>query len=291
VTTRGIYRLPQVMAMLAASIVGGISVLSGISGQARAQGTLDAQYSISLGGIPFGKGAWRIDVREDQFTATLSGATTGLLQLFAQGQGSSAVRGTVSKGEPRAATYVSSIQTDKKYDEVRMVMNGNSVKEYQAEPPTPPSPSRIPLTEAHRRGVSDPMTAALIRVPGNGDVFAPETCQRKQAVFDGRMRYELRLAYKRLDRVRSDKGYQGAAVVCSVYFSPVAGYVPERAVIKYLTDMRDAEVALAPVAGTRLMVPFRASLPTPFGMGVLQATQFNTIPHPTSSGAVGAKTQ
>ena len=35
---------------------------------------------------------------------------------------------------------------------------------------------------------------------------------------------------------------------------------------------------LAPIAGTRLMVPYRISLPTPLGQGVLQATQFVTVP-------------
>jgi hypothetical protein len=259
-------------------------------GGVHAQGTLDAQYSLTLGGIQFGKGTWRIDVRDDQFTAALSGATTGLLQLFARGKGTSAVRGTVSQGQPHAATYVSSIETDKKYDEVRMLMNGNSVKDFQADPPTAPHPTRVPLTEAHRRGVSDPMTAALIRVPGTGDVFSPEVCQRRLAVFDGRMRYDLRFAFKRLEKVRAEKGYQGTVVVCAVYFSPLAGHVPERPAIKYLTELRDAEVAFAPVAGTRLMVPYRVSVPTPFGLGVLQATQFSSIAY-SPSGASSLKTQ
>lgn len=270
------------------SLAFGVAVLAvaGIDariGHAHAQGTLDAQYNVTLGGIPFGKGAWRVDVRDDQFTATLSGATTGLLQLFARGKATSAVRGTVSQGQPQGATYVSSIETEKKYDEVRMVMNGNSVKEFQAEPPTAPNPGRVPLTEAHRRGVTDPMTAALIRVPGQGDVFSPDVCQRRLAIFDGRMRYDLRFAYKRLDKVRSEKGYQGPVVVCAVYFAPLAGHVPDRAAIKYMTELRDAEVALAPVAGTRLMVPYRVSLPTPLGAGVLQATQFTSVAHPPSS--------
>jgi hypothetical protein len=259
-------------------------------GPARAQGTLDAQYSVSLGGIPFGKGVWRIDVRDDQFTATLSGMTTGLLQLFARGKGTSAVHGSVSQGQLRPATYVSSIETDKKYDEVRMVMSGTTVKDIQADPPTTPNPTRIALTDAHRRGVSDPMTAAMIRVPGNGDVFSPEVCQRKLAIFDGRMRYDLRFAFKRQEKVRSEKGYQGTVVVCAVYFAPLAGHVPERAAIKYLADLRDTEVALAPVAGTRLMVPYRVSLPTPFGQGVLQATQFTSVAH-LPSGVSGIKTQ
>ena len=44
--------------------------------------------------------------------------------------------------------------------------------------------------------------------------------------------------------------------------------------IKYLTELRDIELWLAPTAGTRLMVPYRASLSTPLGQGLLQATQF-----------------
>jgi hypothetical protein len=31
------------------------------------------------------------------------------------------------------------------------------------------SPDRVPLTEVHRKGVADPMTASLIRVPGTGN--------------------------------------------------------------------------------------------------------------------------
>jgi hypothetical protein len=34
------------------------------------------------------------------------------------------------------------------------------------------------------------------------------------------------------------------------------------------------EMWLAPIAGTRVLVPFRFSVPTPFGMGVLQASYF-----------------
>jgi Protein of unknown function (DUF3108) len=257
----------------------------------QAQGKLEARYVVTLGGVSFGRGAWTIDVRDDQYTAAVSGATAGILQIFASGQGTSAARGTMSNGQPVASTYASSIQTDRKQDEVRMVLNAGTVKEFVAEPPPAPSPDRVPLTEAHRRGVTDPMTASLMRVPGNGDTFSPEACRRKLAIFDGRMRYDLTLAFKRLDKVKSEKGYQGTVVVCAVYFAPVAGHVPERPVIKYLVDLREAEVALAPIAGTRLMVPYRISIPTPFGVGLLQATQFISEPHPQRASANGVRSQ
>ena len=62
------------------------------------------------------------------------------------------------------------------------------------------------------------MTASLMRVPGSGDTLVPQACQRTLAIFDGRMRYDLQLSFKRLERVSSQRGYQGVAVVCAVRF-------------------------------------------------------------------------
>jgi hypothetical protein len=257
-------------------------------GRGFAQGKLDARYTVSLGGLPIGRGAWVIDIADDHFSAAASGATTGVMRVFASGQGQSAARGTVSGGQLVPSTYVSSIATDQKYDDIRMVISGGTVKEFVAEPPTVPSPDRVPVTEAHRRGVSDPMTASLVRMAGNGDPVAPQACQRTSQIFDGRMRYDLKFAFKRVEQVKAEKGYQGPAVVCAVYFSPIAGYIPDRAAIKYLVELRDIEMWLAPIAGTRVLVPYRATVPTPLGVGVLQATQFVAVPQP---GKATAKTQ
>ena len=66
-------------------------------------------------------------------------------------------------------------------------------------------------------------------------------------------------------------------MVCAVYFTPVAGYIPDRPVIKYLAAERNMEIAFVPIAGTRILVPFRMTIPTPFGPAMLEATQFVTI--------------
>jgi hypothetical protein len=101
------------------------------------------------------------------------------------------------------------------------------------------------------------------------------------AVFDGRLRYDLQLAFKRMDRVKAEKGYAGPVVVCAVHFSPIAGFIPSRTAIRYLTRLRDIEVWLAPIAGTRVLVPYRAQGPSPVGRVVLEATQFVSAPLPS----------
>jgi hypothetical protein len=275
-------------AILLSAIALAATVADAQQGCGFAQGKLDARYTVTLGGLQVGRGAWVIDIADDHFTSSASGATSGLMRVFASGQGQSVSRGTIAGGQLVPTTYTSSITTDQKYDEVRMTLSSGTVREFVADPPAIPSPDRVPLTDAHRRGVADPMTASLMRVPGNGDPLVPQACQRTLAVFDGRMRYDLRLGFKRLEQVRSEKGYQGPVVVCSVHFAPIAGYIPDRAAIRYLVELRDMEMWLAPIAGTRVMVPYRVSVPTPLGVGVMQATQFVSVPQP---GRATAKTQ
>jgi len=261
------------------------------AGPGLAQGKLDARYAASLAGLPIGNGAWVIDISQDQFTAAASGMTSGLLRLFSSGHGSAASRGSIRSGNLIPSSFGSSLTTEKKTEELRLVLNAGNVKEYAIDPAPPPAPERVPVTEAHRRGVVDPMSAALIRVAGNGDYLVPEACNRTLPIFDGRLRFDLKLEFKRMDQVKAEKGYQGPVVVCSVYFSPLAGHIPDRAVVKYLAAQRDMEVWLAPLSGTRVLVPFRISIPTPFGLGVLQATQFVSAQSAPRAAATSAKVQ
>jgi uncharacterized protein DUF3108 len=257
---------------------------------ALAQGRLDARYAVTLAGVPVGKGAWVIDIAENQFTAAASGATAGLLRVFASGQGSGASRGLIVSGTPVPASFAASITSDKKTEEIRMTLGAGDVKDFAISPEVPVDPERVPVTEAHFHGVSDPMTGSLIRVPGTGNPLTPQACARTTPIFDGRMRYNLQFAYKRMEQVKADKGYEGPVVVCAVYFTPIAGFIPHRASVKYLASQRDMEVWLAPVANTRVLVPYRVSIPTPIGVGVMQATQFVSVSQPRAA-AVGPKTQ
>jgi hypothetical protein len=258
---------------------------------AAAQAHLEAEYTATLAGLPIGHGTWAIEIAEDQYTAAASGSTSGLLRIFTGARGASVTRGSFSGDQTMPTSYVATIDFDRsKYDDVRMALAAGNVKDLSAEPPLVPHPERIPVSDADRRGVVDPMSSAINRVGGNGDPVSPLACARKVAVFDGRVRYDLRSEFKRIEMVKAERGYQGPVVVCAVYFEPISGYVPSRPVIKYLIALRDAEVWMAPISGTRVLVPFRFSMPTPLGMGVLQATQFVSVVQPAHP-SISAKTQ
>jgi Protein of unknown function (DUF3108) len=265
-----------------------VCVMAALAADARhsaaAQTRLNAEYVATIAGLPIGHGNWVIEIAEDQYSAAASGATTGLLRVFTSARGTGSAQGSFNGDQAMPTSYVATIDYDRKIDDVRIVMAGGNVKDYSAEPPLIPHPDRIPVSDVDRRNVVDPMSSTINHVGGTGDPVSPLACGRKVAVFDGRVRYDLRSEYKRMETVKAERGYQGPAVVCAVYFEPISGYIPSRAAIKYLIQLRDAEVVLAPIAGTRVVVPFRFSLPTPLGLGVLQATQFVSVAqagHPT----------
>ena len=264
--------------LLAAAVAMGLA--AAVPAPAQAQSRLEAHYTATLAGIPIGRGTWSISLGETKYSATATGETTGLMRVFTGGGGTTTVNGTITNGRLLSAGYLANIESRKKSSAIRLVFEKGVLKETKITPTPDPDPERVPVTEAHTRGILDPMTASLVRAPGNGDPLSPESCNRKLSVFDGRIRYDLQLAYKRMDRVKADKGYAGPVLVCSVYFVPVAGYVPSRRSIKYLSSMRDTEVWLAPIAGTRVLAPFRAQGPTPIGLARLEADQFVASPGP-----------
>jgi hypothetical protein len=258
---------------------------------AQAQGKLEASYIVTLAGIPIGKGDWSIDIGESRYTASATGTTTGLMHVFTGGHGASSATGTLAGGQVLTSTYASSIVSGKKTDSIHLVTSNGVVKESKIDPPQDSDTERVPVTEENQQGIIDPMSATLLRTRGTGEPLSPEACQRTLPIFDGRIRYDLQFAFKRMEQVKAGKGYAGPAVVCAVYFTPIAGHIPSRAAIRYITKSRDIEVWLAPIAGTRVLVPFRAQGPTPIGPIVFAADRFVSTALPTRASINGAKVQ
>ena len=156
-------------------------------------------------------------------------------------------------------------------------------------PPTEESKDRIPVREEHRTGVVDPMSAAIITVPGTADMLSPDNCKRTVPIFDGRQRYDLVFSYERIDTAKDIKGYNGKLLVCRVDYRPIAGYKPDKLNVKYMQDNRNIFVWLAPVEGTRVLFPARVSIVTLIGIVVVQAENFEIGPRDVTAKNTDAK--
>ena len=87
---------------------------------AAAQGRFEAEYTATLAGIPIGRGNWVIEISDDQFTATASGGTFGIIRVLTQGHGTSTAQGPLNGGQPVPQSYASDHHhTTERVDDVR----------------------------------------------------------------------------------------------------------------------------------------------------------------------------
>jgi len=246
---------------------------------AAAQGRLQGQYEATFAGIPVLEGTLNVDIRDDRFSVTVSGNTVGFMRFVKGSSFTWLAKGRVMNGALIATNYRATTTTSKKTQEIHITLANGNVKEFSFVPDRPSDRNRTPVTDAHRRGVHDPLTALFVQIPGTGDVLTPDDCHTSAAVFDGHVRYDLNFAFKRMETVTAEKGYRGPVVVCAEHIIPVAGYTPEQ--IKLA--QRSSEVAFAPISGTRVLAPFWIKQSTPLGTLEIEATTFITEPQPSSN--------
>lgn len=125
--------------------------------------------------------------------------------------------------------------------------------------------------------------AHKIPVGAAGEDLSQEACQHTLPIFDGRHRYDLKLTFKRMDRMSADKAYAGPAVVCSLGYQPIAGHRASTPLVKYLSEGREMEIVLAPVAGTRVLAPVRLSVVSMLANLVIQANRFEAAAQPPAA--------
>ena len=255
-------------------------VLATLGGAARADSRLTVHYGVSVAGLSVGMTNLDAVIGAAAYTSAANGRASGLLRALVTGEGTLSARGAVVEGRLAPASFSARTAGDDETSSVTMTIENGDAKEVTAQTSAPDA-ERVALTTDHRKGIVDPLSALLIGVGGNGEVVAGEACQRTLPIFDGRRRFDLTLSFKRFDRVKAARGYAGPVVVCGVAFKARAGHRVGSALVTYL-DGRAIELTLAPIAGTRLLAPFRLSIVNMLGDIVIEATAFETSTTPAA---------
>lgn len=243
------------------------------TGPAHAAGRLDARYVLTVAGVELGRGAVTLKADDSTYEVSGSGRISGVLRAVSSGKGQIAARGHLTDTKMVPQVYAMHAESEGKKERARIAMASGGVTSTDVHPPLKAIPDRVPVADKVLRNIIDPVSGAFVYVPGTGDLLAPSSCDRALPVFDGRQRYDLQLSFKRKESVKT-KGYEGQALVCQVRYKPVAGHRPNRETVKYMQDNEDMFVWLVPIAGTRLMAPYKASISTMIGTALLEATTF-----------------
>lgn len=240
---------------------------------ARAQGKLKAHYTISMTGVTFGEIVWWVEIGDTLYTTSATGKASGVLSVLVNGEGSVAAQGNIAADRLNPSSYTSTITDDDGRIKLQMTFaNGTATETMTPQPPE--HADRVPVTEADRRGVADPLSAVLITTKLGGGTMAASDCSHTLKIFDGRRRYNLALSYNRMDKVAVERGYSGPILVCGVVLQPIAGYRADSVTVKYVAGKHNMELWFAPIAGTSIIAPLRVLMPTLIGTLRIQADQF-----------------
>src|SRR5262245_38555354 len=253
-----------------------LALMTATAGRAHGEGNLDASYTISFARIPVGDITATAVFGQSEYAISARARAGGVMKVLSvDGAGSFTTRGVIKDGHPVPTNFTSKIVSNTETSDVTMALDDGSVRELAATPPT--SQDRVAVTAANRRGIVDPLTAVLFSAATAGETLSQEACRRTLPIFDGHQRYDFKLAFKRMDKVTAEKGYAGPVVVCAVSYEPIAGHRASIPLVKYLSENRDMEMALAPIAGTRLLAPFRLSVVSMLANLTIEANRFETI--------------
>ena len=250
-----------------------------------AAASLNAEYAISLAGMQIGTADLSASLGK-RYRMDIQARLTGLVGAITGGSGGASAAGLLTGNRPMPASYAVVSRTSSDQRTVRFGMSRGNVASVEIVPPIEEKEDRVPVTNVHRRGVLDPVSALVMPVFGRGDPLDRAICNRTLPVFDGAARFDVVLSYAETRTVEKP-GYSGPVIVCNARYVPVAGHRPGRAATKFMEDNRDLSVWLAPVEGTRVFMPLRISVRTMMGTSVIEATRWRAesdgSPNPVSA--------
>ncbi|MEE7457598.1 hypothetical protein MPAR168_04300 [Methylorubrum populi] len=229
-------------------------------------------YSVNLAGIPIGTAQLTGAFEGARYRMDVSAVLTGLVGAVTGGQGSARSSGNLA-ASPVPSAFAIATRTSNSGIAVRMALAGGNVTQSEVTPPLLDTGDRVPVTAAAKRGVIDPASALMMPARGRADLTDPENCNRTLPVFDGATRFNVVLSYGETRQVEKP-GYSGPVLVCNARYVAIAGHRPDRPGVKFMEDNRDMSVWLAPVEGTRVLVPMRIAVRTTLGTNIIEATRW-----------------
>jgi len=252
--------------------------------KAAAPANVTVDYGIALAGIPIGTAQVTGAFESTRYRMDVSARLTGLVGAVTGGMGSARASGLIATG-PQPSAFAISTKTSNSGIAVRMALARGTVTQAEITPPLVDMGDRVPITPENKRGVIDPASALMMPAVARGELIDPANCNRTLPVFDGATRFDVVLSYGETRTVEKP-GYAGPILVCNARYQAIAGHRPDRPGVKFMEDNRDMSVWLAPVEGTRVLLPIRISVRTTIGTNIIEATRWSRSGGTTTAEAV-----
>ncbi len=215
----------------------------------------------------------------------VSATLTGLVGAITGGQGSARSSGSVGAG-PQPDAFSIATRTASSGIAVRMALAHGNVVQTEITPPLVDMQDRVPVTAAMKRSIMDPASALVMPVRAGTAPTDPANCDAHPA------------ALRRGDPLRRGAELRGDAGGAEARLCrpgprlqrPLPGDrrpPPDRPGVKFMEDNREMSVWLAPVEGTKVLVPLRISVLTEIGTNIIEATRWTRAGETETAGRAG----
>jgi hypothetical protein len=238
-----------------------------------------ATYKIDYNGIGLGKLHFNSTVKSGRYemntNTKIKVPLLGSIFKSLAWRGETSASGIIRKNRPQPHKYHFAFRNNKKYGAVDMKFAGQRVAHVARVPDKPLSSSAVPVKKAHLKGVLDPMSA-LMTISRKGKSHR-SACSGTIPIYDGKMRFDLKLSYKKTRTVSSSQsgGYGGPVIICRVRYVPISGYKPHKKDIKFMARNKGIELWLMPLPNSRNYAPYQFTLPLQFGTAYAYLTSFS----------------
>lgn len=254
----------------------GVLALSGLHGvrHAGAADKIDwpasvaAVYSISFNGFDIGRFNFNAEIRSKSYTLTGNAEISALLG-FVKWQGLTRTAGRLAGESATPSSYTFDYHSSAKSGSIRLAFRNGAVSSAAAVPPLPGTPDIVAVERSHLKGVLDPLSAVMAMTRP----AAENPCNQRLPIFDGLQRFDLITTPK---GVRPLAGQQAVAHVCEMRYQPISGYQRGSETEELARSMK-IEIALLPVPGAGLYVPYEIKIPTMVGSAVLQLEKIDIL--------------
>ena len=234
---------------------------------------LKATYALSIIGVSIGSADAVAALEPASYKIDIGLRLSGLAALVTKAKGAATANGAIANSTVLPNAYANTTANSNETRTVRMGLAAGAVRAVEISPPFLDMDERVPVTEAHKSRVVDPVSALVMSVPPGEPLVGPSACNRTIPVYDGLVRFNVTLAYSGTRNVHA-KGYNGPVTVCSARYTPLAGYKLDSQSTKFMAENKALEVWLAPVEQAHVVVPYYVSIGTKSGTLVIQAVDF-----------------
>lgn len=226
---------------------------------------VSAKYKLKFNGIGVGKIAFSSKAAGKAYELTSNGEVSLLFGAI-KWTGASNVAGAIEAVEPAPKSYAFDWKRNKKGGAIKLAFAGRKAVDVAVEPPPSAHHDTVPLSDQHKQGVIDPLSAIMaLTTAAKGD-----PCDRRVKVFDGKQRFDIVLSPKRQTVIPAGKAGGASAVgyVCRAMYEPIAGHRANADQKAYAAN-RDAEVVLRKLPGSEALIPHSVTVPTAWGTGTM----------------------